>query len=63
MPFAEILLGGRELWLSMRLAGEAEASSAGEQLAEDYPAGTHRTDGLREGHHGSSRACPDASGR
>jgi len=25
-------------------AGEAEASSAGEQLAEEYPAGTDRTD-------------------
>jgi hypothetical protein len=30
----------------MSEAGEAEASSAGEQLAKDYLAGTHRTDEL-----------------
>ena len=51
----------------LRMAGEAEASSAGEQLAKDYPAGTHRTDvvtdGLGRGHDGSFPACWPASGR
>jgi hypothetical protein len=42
-----VLLDERELMVaSLKLAGEAEASSAGEQLAKDYLAGTHRTDVL-----------------
>ena len=42
------LLAGAQFGLRLIMAGEAEASSAGEQLAEDYPAGTHRTDGARK---------------
>ena len=63
MPFAGIFWTNGSCGLRMRLAGEAEASSAGEQLAEDYPVGTHRTDGTAGGVMAPPAAGHDASGR
>ena len=46
---------------SMSVQGETEASSAGEQLAEGYPCGTHQDDG-RAAHRGNNQSrCPTPS--
>jgi hypothetical protein len=41
-----MLLSLFHLPVTVELLGETEASSAGEQTAEGYPAGAHRDDGL-----------------